>query len=64
MGKQRRQHLHQQLDNLRIDCTHDTERYGNPQTLVVTKTSGAQTEAVRKKLGDKTRQREGANQEL
>jgi hypothetical protein len=46
MGKQRRQHLHQQLDSLRIDCTHETERYGNPQTLVVSKTSRAQTQAI------------------
>ncbi|RYP79631.1 hypothetical protein DL769_002870 [Monosporascus sp. CRB-8-3] len=39
MGKQRRQHLHNQLDNHGIDCTHETERRGNPQTLVVTKTT-------------------------
>ncbi|KAK4463495.1 hypothetical protein QBC42DRAFT_337508 [Cladorrhinum samala] len=38
MGKGRRQHLHQQLDGAMIDCRHITERSGNPQTLVVTKT--------------------------
>lgn len=39
VGKQRRQHLHRQLDDNYIDCTHETDRRGNPQTLVVTKTS-------------------------
>jgi hypothetical protein len=39
MGKQRRQHLHNQLDAASVDCTHVTERFGNPQTLVVTKTT-------------------------
>ncbi|RYP90606.1 hypothetical protein DL770_003273 [Monosporascus sp. CRB-9-2] len=39
MSKQRRQHLHNQLDNHGIDCTHETERRGNPQTLIVTKTT-------------------------
>ncbi|RYO81367.1 hypothetical protein DL762_007146 [Monosporascus cannonballus] len=39
MGKQRRQHLHNQLDSHGIDCTHETERRGNPQTLIVTKTT-------------------------
>lgn len=38
MNKDRRQHLHQMLDKERIDCTHETSRVGNPQTLVVTKT--------------------------
>lgn len=37
VGKQRRHHLHCELD-LYTDCTHMTERRGNPQTLVVTKT--------------------------
>jgi hypothetical protein len=40
MGKSRRQHLHQQLDMSRGSYTHITERLGNPQTLVVTKTRG------------------------
>ena len=35
IGQARRQHLHQKLNG--SDCTHETERIGNPQTLVVTK---------------------------
>ncbi|KAG5926576.1 hypothetical protein E4U42_003141 [Claviceps africana] len=38
VNKQRRMHLHRQLDSGRVDCTHETERWGSPQTLVVTKT--------------------------
>ncbi|KAL7628616.1 hypothetical protein AAE478_000131 [Parahypoxylon ruwenzoriense] len=44
MGKGRRQHLHTHLDAIQADCTHTTERYGNPQTLVVTKVT-TQSEA-------------------
>jgi hypothetical protein len=39
MGKSRRQHLHMQLDRIGGSYTHITERVGNPQTLVVTKTN-------------------------
>ena len=38
VAKARRFHLHRQLDNHCCDATHITERTGNPQTLVVTKT--------------------------
>ena len=38
IGKKRRQHLHQQLDSTGADATHVTEHFGNPHTLVVTKT--------------------------
>lgn len=38
VNKQRRAHLHQQLDSCKVDCTHETRRSGSPQTLVVTKT--------------------------
>jgi hypothetical protein len=38
VNKQRRAHLHQELDLAQIDCVHQTERVGSPQTLVVTKT--------------------------
>jgi hypothetical protein len=38
LNKQRRQHLHQQIDKHRCDLTHVTERKGSPQTLVCTKT--------------------------
>jgi hypothetical protein len=36
--KDRRQHLHRQIDRHRLDMTHVTERTGSPQTLVCTKT--------------------------
>ena len=35
VAKKRRQHLHNQLGG--SDCSHETERRGSPQTLVVTK---------------------------
>jgi hypothetical protein len=38
LRKDRRQHLHQQIERHRCDCTHVTERKGSPQTLVCTKT--------------------------
>jgi hypothetical protein len=38
VNKSRRQHLHQILDELgKVAYIHETERYGRPQTLVVTK---------------------------
>ena len=37
LGKGRRQHLHGRLNSAR-GITHETERHGNPQTLVVSKT--------------------------
>jgi hypothetical protein len=37
----RRQHLHQQIDEHKLDCTHLTERKGSPQTLVCTKTQAS-----------------------
>lgn len=46
MGKQRRQHLHSQLDRS-SDCTHTTERKGNLQTLMVTKTGISYEEKLR-----------------
>lgn len=41
LRKDRRQHLHQQIDRHRCDCTHETERRGSPQTLVCTKTNAS-----------------------
>jgi hypothetical protein len=35
--KERRQHLHQQIEHHGLDMTHETERAGSPQTLVCTK---------------------------
>ena len=36
--KERRQHLHRQIDSHGCDMIHVTERKGSPQTLVCTKT--------------------------
>jgi 2-oxoglutarate-Fe(II)-dependent oxygenase superfamily protein len=36
--KERRQHLHQQIEGHRLDMTHETVRTGSPQTLVCSKT--------------------------
>jgi len=41
LRKDRRQHLHQQIDRHGCDCTHETERKGSPQTLVCTKNQGS-----------------------
>jgi hypothetical protein len=41
MNKQRRQHLHRQIDQHHCDVTHVTERKGSPQTLVCTKTQSS-----------------------
>src|SRR5262249_33821120 len=41
MSKQRRRHLHQQIDTKRCDVKHVTERKGSPQTLVCTKTEAS-----------------------
>ncbi|MEX2496434.1 MAG: 2OG-Fe(II) oxygenase [Woeseia sp.] len=38
LRKDRRQHLHRQIDQHRLDMTHVTERKGRPYTLVCTKT--------------------------
>ncbi|CAG8012473.1 unnamed protein product [Penicillium nalgiovense] len=37
VNQNRRQHLHRRLDAAGVDCTHETERIGSPQTLIVTK---------------------------
>jgi hypothetical protein len=41
LRKDRRQHLHQQIDSHQCDCMHVTERKGSPQTLVCTKTQAS-----------------------
>jgi hypothetical protein len=38
MNKNRRYHVHQELQYARVGCTHVTERNTNPNTMVVTKT--------------------------
>lgn len=50
INKQRRQHLHRQIDQHRCDVTHVTERKGSPQTLVCTKTQESY-ERQRKQFG-------------
>ena len=50
MNKQRRQHLHRQIDQHRCDVIHVTERKGSPQTLVCTKTQDSY-ERQRKQFG-------------
>jgi len=59
MGKGRRQHIHQQLDMAKGTYTHITERTGNPQTLVVTKTK---TEWESKVRAWETRRAEARNE--
>ena len=41
LRKDRRQHLHQQIESQRLDLTHVTDRAGSPQTLVCTKTQAS-----------------------
>lgn len=47
VAQKRRGHLHSVLDSAHSGCTHETERRGSPQTLVVTKTR-ARYQATRK----------------
>jgi predicted 2-oxoglutarate/Fe(II)-dependent dioxygenase YbiX len=41
LRKDRRRHLHEQIQRHDLDMTHETERRGSPQTLVCTKTRRA-----------------------
>ncbi|WP_397569163.1 2OG-Fe(II) oxygenase [Schlesneria sp. T3-172] len=43
LRKDRRQHLHNQIERHHCDCTHETERKGSPQTLVCNKTNATYT---------------------
>ncbi|KAI1640477.1 hypothetical protein F4809DRAFT_441552 [Biscogniauxia mediterranea] len=43
VSKQRRHHIHSQLDSIISGCTHETDRHGSRETLVVTKVNTAQT---------------------
>ena len=47
IGKERRQHLHRQIDAARIDCSHLTNHTGRTHTMVVTKTFPADDAARR-----------------
>ncbi len=54
LRKERRQHLHGQIDAHRCDCTHVTERRGSPQTLVCTKTQASYERRVNQFAVDTT----------
>ncbi len=41
MAKERRRHIHSQIERHGCDCTHDTERRGSPHTLVCKKTQAS-----------------------
>jgi hypothetical protein len=47
MAKERRRHLHNQIERHGCDCTHDTERRGSPQTLVCKKTQASYERRLR-----------------
>jgi predicted 2-oxoglutarate/Fe(II)-dependent dioxygenase YbiX len=47
MAKERRRHLHNQIELHRCDCTHDTERRGSPHTLVCKKTQASYERRLR-----------------
>ncbi|HNH07052.1 MAG TPA: hypothetical protein PK683_01025, partial [Leptospiraceae bacterium] len=40
-SKDRRRHLHRQVDNYNCDMTHVTDRKTSPETLIFTKTTRA-----------------------
>ena len=48
VGKSRRQHIHEQLEYSGVDATDTTERVGNQDTLVVTKTNASYEKDVKK----------------
>ncbi|KAF4467716.1 2OG-Fe(II) oxygenase superfamily [Fusarium albosuccineum] len=60
VNKKRRLHLHQRLDGAGVDCTHETNRFTNPNTLVVTKTNRHQA----KRLQEWTSRRTAATKQL
>ena len=55
LRKERRQHLHQEIDKHRCDCTHTTHRAGSPQTLVCTKTQASYEQRKEQYDGDQQR---------
>ncbi len=52
LNKERRMHLHQKIDHLKLDMTHETERRGRPYTLVCTKTRWTFERQCRRYLDD------------
>lgn len=53
LRKDRRQHLHGQIDRQRLDVIHVTERIGSPQTLVCTKTDASYRRRLKQYNEDK-----------
>ena len=49
IGLQRRQHLQKQLDSIRADVTHRTEKTGSLHTLIITKTSASYESDIKKR---------------
>lgn len=47
LAQHRRQHLHQVIDNKKLDTTHTTERRGRPYTLVCTKSKASYERALK-----------------
>lgn len=52
MGKDRRRHLHQQIEARQCDLTHTTHRVGSPQTLVCTKTQASHERRLKQFASD------------
>ena len=46
LAESRRRHLHQVIDDKKLDTTHVTERRGRPYTLVCTKTKASYERAL------------------
>ena len=53
LAEQRRRHLHQQIEQYRCDCTHETERKGRPYTLVCQKTTASYERRARQYREDR-----------
>ena len=47
LAKDRRQHLHQVIDQNKLDVTHETERRGSPYSLICTKTQASYEVALK-----------------
>jgi hypothetical protein len=47
MAQDRRRHLHQVIEKMKLDTTHVTERRGRPYTMVCTKTKKSYERALK-----------------
>jgi predicted 2-oxoglutarate/Fe(II)-dependent dioxygenase YbiX len=52
MAKERRRHIHSQIERHGCDCTHDTEHKGSPHTLVCKKTQASYVRRLRQYQAD------------